>query len=292
MKTKFYFGAFAALALGFASCSSDEPINGPVDPAGPTTGESYMAVVIQNVGSNGRAALPGEDDFEDPAAGSTESSFTADNICFYFFTAAGQPFIMLNQGVNGTVSHTNMVKPTQIQTSNDDGVGQTIKGILVLGAPEKYLGNKPAKVFCVANPIVHKFEDFANITLNQIKQIAVTYDPDKNPFGKFVMTSSSYASSNAADAEEIFYTDVTDCIKTTATEAEDNPAKIFLERLAAKVRVKGLGTKVVREKGEGTTNPEAEFDITGIDGKVKLDVELAGWELVKNAKKLCCQKHQ
>ena len=197
-----------------------------------------MAVVIQNVGSNGRAALPGEDDFEDPAAGSTESSFTADNICFYFFTAAGQPFIMLNQGVNGTVSHTNMVKPTQIQTSNDDGVGQTIKGILVLGAPEKYLGNKPAKVFCVANPIVHKFEDFANITLNQIKQIAVTYDPDKNPFGKFVMTSSSY------------------------------------------------------EKGEGTTNPEAEFDITGIDGKVKLDVELAGWELVKNAKKLCCQKHQ
>ena len=250
-----------------------------------------MAVVIQNVGSNGRAALPGDDDFEDPAAGSTESSFDAENIRFYFFTEEGQPFIMLNQGVNGTVSHTNMVKPNKIEVSNDDGAGQTIKGILVLGAPEKYLGNKPAKVFCVANPIVHDFEDFANITLNQIKQIDVTYAPDKDPFGKFVMTSSSYASSNATDAEEIFYTDVTNCIKTTATEAENNPAKIFLERLAAKVRVKGLGTKVVREKGEGTTNPEAEFSITGIEGKVKLDVELAGWELVKNAKKTYAVKN-
>lgn len=291
MKTKFYFGAFAALALGFASCSSDEPINGPVDPDGPTVGESYMAVVIQNIGSNGKAAVPGDDDFEDPAVGSTESSFDAENIRFYFFTAEGQPFIMLNQGVNGTVSHTNMVKPNQIEVSNDDGVGQTIKGILVLGEPEKYLGNKPAKVFCVANPIVHNFEDFANITLNQIKQIDVTYAPDKDPFGKFVMTSSSYASSNATDAEEIFYTDVTDCIKTTAAEAENNPAKIFLERLAAKVRVKGLGTKVVREKGAGTTNPEAEFSITGIEGKVKLDVELAGWELVKNAKKTFAVKN-
>lgn len=135
MKTKFYFGAFAALALGFASCSSDEPINGPVDPDGPTVGESYMAVVIQNVGSNGRAALPGDDDFEDPAAGSTESSFDAENIRFYFFTEEGQPFIMLNQGVNGTVSHTNMVKPNKIEVSNDDGAGQTIKGILVLVAP-------------------------------------------------------------------------------------------------------------------------------------------------------------
>lgn len=144
MKTKFYFGAFAALALGFASCSSDEPINGPVDPDGPTVGESYMAVRITNIGSSGRA-LPGDNEFEGPAG--DESKIEVENIRFYFFTESGQPFLMVNNGVNGEVSNTNMVKPAEIRTENTNGKDDnTIEGLLVLGTPAAgYLGNEPKK---------------------------------------------------------------------------------------------------------------------------------------------------
>lgn len=281
MKTKFYFGAFAALALGFASCSSEEPINGPgTESGGFTTGDKYMAVVIQNIGSNGRA-LPGDDEFEGPATGSNEASFTADDIRFYFFTESGQPFLMVNNGVNGEVSNTNMVKPDELKTENTNGAVDNITGFLVLGTPTAgYLGNKPAKVFCIVNPIGRSFEYYAEKSLDALKTETVTYDIDKDAFSKFVMTNSTYAK----EGKEIFYTDVADCIKSDPEEAKANPARIYLERLAAKVRVKDLGTKVVREKGT-STNPVKEFTIHGIDGKVKLDVELVGWELINQAKK-------
>lgn len=280
MKTKFYFGAFAALALGFASCSSDDPINGPVDPDGPTVGDKYMAVVIQNIGSTGRA-LPGDTDFEGPANGSSESTFTADDIRFYFFTESGQPFLMVNNGVNGEVSNTNMVKPYELKTENTNGAEDNIEGYLVLGTPAAgYLGNEPAKVFCIVNPIGHDFEYYAEKSLDELKNEKVTYNIDKDAFSKFVMTNSTYEKGG----KEIYYTDVTGCIESDPTEAKKNPARIYLERLAAKVRVKDLGTKVVCEKGT-PTNPEKEFTIRGIDGKVKLDVELVGWELINQAKK-------
>lgn len=279
MKTKFYFGAFAALALGFASCSSDEPINGPVDPDGPTVGESYMAVRITNIGSSGRA-LPGDNEFEGPAG--DESKIEVDNIRFYFFTESGQPFLMVNNGVNGEVSNTNMVKPAEIRTENTNGKDDnTIEGLLVLGTPAAgYLGNEPAKMFCIVNPIGHDFEYYAEKSLEELKNEKVTYDIDKDAFSKFVMTNSTYAK----DGKEIYYTNVTGCMNTDPEEAKKNPVRIYLERLAAKVRVNGLGTKEVREKGTDT-NPVKKYSIHGIDGDVELDVELVGWELINQAKR-------
>lgn len=281
MKTKFYFGAFAALALGFASCSSDEPINGPVDPDGPTTGEKYMAVVISDVGSNGKASLPGDNEFENPAAGSNESSFKAENVRFYFFTADGQPFVMVQNGVNGTVSHTNMVAPTELKTSNDNGAGATIQGVLVLGTTTTpYVGDKPAKVFCVANPIQTKFEDFANRPLNDLKTIVARYDQEKNPQSTFCFSSSTYASGT----NEVFYTDVAGKIYDDPDKAKGDPAKIFLERLVAKVRVTGIETKPVKERTGDNTVAVKDFKINGVDGTTQLNVELVGWKLIKNSK--------
>lgn len=290
MKTKFYFGAFAALALGFASCSSDEPINGPVDPDGPTVGESYMAVRITNIGSSGRA-LPIEDDFEGPAD-DKESAFTKDDVRFYFFTADDRPFIMAQHGVNGTVSNTNMVAPHVLKPSDDpntSGNPSDIEGVLVLGEPDKYLGNKPAKVVCIINPHeeVHPFEYYANKTLGALRQEAATVP---NEFSKFTMTSSTYMS----NGKSVCYTDVTEHIETTADAARKNPAKIFVERLAAKVRVSGLDTYSVKKKtddGKPSTDA-AEFTIRGLsslDGytsdKTTLEMELVGWKLIKNANK-------
>lgn len=294
MKTKFYFGAFAALALGFASCSSDEPINGPVtDSDGPAVGESYMAIRITNVGSNGRA-LPTDNDFENPA-GEAESKFDKDNVRFYFFTADDKPFIMTQNGVNGTVSNTNMVAPVDITSPdgsfdpNTPGNPGDVTGVLVLGAPEKYIGNKPAKVVCIVNPHedVHPFEYYANKTLDALREITADVP---NEFTKFTMTSSTYA----VDGKSVCYTDVTDYIFTTADEAKNHPAKIFVERLAAKVRVKGLQAYTVKSKTEtgGTVSTkEAEFTIRGLSSlegyssdKTQLSMSLEGWMLIKNAK--------
>lgn len=278
MKTKFYFGALAALALGLTGCSSEEPAP---DQGGTTTGgERYMAVTIKTLGDT--KAVPGDNEFEQGVG--NENQITNENIRFYFFTASGAPFLMQQANVNGTVSNTNMVKPVQVSPNLTNGVQVSIEGVLVLGTPsgDGYQGETPAKVIAVANPKQAGFEDFANISISDFKNkysvlgAALIFDT-------FSMSSSTYMDNNN---KEVCWTDVTDCIKDTEEKAKANPAQIFLERLAAKVRVTGLGEYTVKKRNDDGTLADAEFLIRKQDGnavKTKLNVTLEGWRLINMA---------
>lgn len=280
MRTKYYFGAFAALALGLASCASDEPT---VDPGSPTGGERYMAVTIKTVGDATRA-LPGDTDFESGVG--NENSVTAENIRFYFFTDTDAPYVMSRVNVNGTVSNTNMLAPQTLNTNIDNTNGETksITGVLVLGTEaEGYKGNRPAKVVAVANRKSLNFEDLANIPLSQLQAKVSTIPTNDFDASSFTMTSSSYLDEAG---NVICYTDVTNNIKETAEAAKNEPAVIYLERLAAKVRVQGLGEYTAKKRNEGGQLEDAEFTIwTGPDTsvKTKLNVSLEGWQLINRA---------
>jgi len=275
---KYCFGALATLALGLTSCSSDEPGTGDGDNSN-TTGARYMAVTINTLGDT--RALPGEGDFE--VGVGDENKITTEGIRFYFFTAEGDPFLMQQANVNGTVTNTNMVKPTELVTNNTSGSASTIEGVLVLGTPSGpgYQGETPAKVIAVANPKVTTFESLANISISDFQGKTATLDDMS--FDKFSMTSSTYLDN---EKNVVCYTDVTGHIMTDETAAKKNPAQIYLERLAAKVRVTGLGTYNVKKREEDGTLTDAKFLVRKGEGaavETMLTVELTGWRLINRA---------
>lgn len=272
---KLFLGAIAALAsAAMVACSDDAP-KGPDTPV--EGGEQYMAVTIKNVGENSRA-LPEDDEFEEPVG--TEAEITTDNIRFYFFTESGNPFIMSLKGVNGEVSNVNMVKPAEIKQNNTPGQEGTINGVLVLGTSSTgYEGNIPYSVIAIVNPRGHNFEYYANKSLNEIRQEQITMP---ETFGDFVMTSSSYVSGGKV----IDYTVVKDKVKNTPDEAKQKPANIYLERLAAKIRVKGLTTYTAQTKAEDGTLSDTEYSIIGANGATqKIKVTLTGCKVINRAKK-------
>lgn len=284
--SKLFLGLAAALSMGFASCSDDAQVKTPDTPA--ESGTKYMSVVIKNVDDS--RALPADADFEGPAAGSNESTITKDNIRFYFFTDKGSPFIMSTVNVNGTVTKTNMVAPTAIsQINNTNGAAATFNGVLVLGLPDTenggYEGNTPAKVVAIVNPRhANGFDYYAQKTLNQLYQESVLLQ--NLEFTAFTMVSSSYVDKVNGVDTEIYWTDVTDNIKDTQAEAEAAPAQIFLERLAAKVRVRGLGDYTVKERNTGGNLVDKTFRIwenAAAPTETKLTVTLAGWKLLNRA---------
>lgn len=287
--SKLFLGLAAALSMGFASCSDDAQGNVPDNPA--EGGTKYMSVVIKNVDDS--RALPADTDFEGPA-GSQESAITKDNIRFYFFTDKGSPFIMSTVNVNGTVTKTNMVAPTaisQINNTNGAGAPATFNGVLVLGLPDTenggYEGNTPAKVVAIVNPRhanANGFDYYAQKTLNQLYQESIVLQ--NLDFTAFTMVSSSYVDKVNDVDTEIYWTDVTNNIKDTQAAAEAAPAQIFLERLAAKVRVKGLGDYTVKERNAAGNLVDKTFRIwekADAPTETKLTVTLDGWKLLNRA---------
>lgn len=275
MKTKFYFGALAALALGLTGCSSEEPAPGQ---GGATGGERYMAVTIKTLGDT--KASPADTDFE--VGTEKENEITADNIRFYFFTDGGAPFLMQQVNVNGEVSNTNMVKPTEINKQLTNGEVVSLQGVLVLGTPsgDGYQGATPSKVIAIANPKKATFESFSNKSMGEVQGMSSTLD--NLTFDTFSMSSSTYLDK---DGNVVCYTDVENHIKTSEKDAKDNPAQIFLERLAAKVRVSGLGDYTVKKKKEDGNLEDGQFVINSADGRTTttLTVSLLGWRLINMA---------
>lgn len=295
MKNSKILGIAAALSMGFAACSDDAQVNAPDNSQEGVT--KYMSVVIKNVGDNSRA-LPGDSDFEGPATGSNESDITKDNIRFYFFTDKGSPFIMSTVNVNGTVTKTNMVAPTAIsQINNTNGAAATFNGVLVLGLPDTenggYEGNTPAKVVAIVNPRhADGFNHYAQKTLDQLYSLDVKLQ--NLDFDQFTMVSSSYVDNVNGKDTEIYWTDVTGNIKDTQAEAETAPAQIFLERLAAKVRVKGLGEYVVQERnaaGELANKTFRIWENSVAPTETTLSVTLDGWKLLNRANHTYAIKH-
>lgn len=299
MKKLFFLPALAAMM--FSSCSSDEPtVDNPAD----QVGERYVAVTIKNVGSiGGRATTSTENGATFEEGIGNESSITAENLRFYFFTPDGRPFIMNSTGVNGTVSNTNMVKPAAINQSTTNGKVTDIEATLVLGTEAGgYKGNKPAYVFCVAN-LPAGTDGTVNWAKFANKRMSDIYDEFENApstltaDGSFVMTSSTYADNtfaptpNPFNGKVIFFSDLTGKIKSTPEDAKANPAEIYLERLAAKVRAHGLTTYIVQQKGTDNKPTPAKFTVKVLENgaivakdNVELKVELTGWRLRNTAK--------
>lgn len=270
MKTKFYLGAFAALALGlgFSSCSDkDEPMpEQNIEEQTPVGEPQYLSVRFK-AGAPGSRATETDTPTSIAPVGD-EATITKDNTRFYFFTADGAPYTMAVANVNGTVSYTNMVAPSEISET---------EGVLILGTPEHgYLGNDPAKVICVANASPEKFVALANKSIETLSSVTTDDRSWTREKPAFIMTSSTYVDEND---NEIFWTEIEKLFKS-ADEAKQHPLHIYIERQAVKIFVTGLQTYDVMTKNEDNSTSIGTFDLadaTGHSYKVNFKVELTGW---------------
>ncbi|MDE6324898.1 MAG: hypothetical protein K2M02_01875, partial [Duncaniella sp.] len=113
-------------------------------------------------------------------------------------------------------------------------------------------------------------------------------------FDQFTMVSSSYVDKVNGVDTEIYWTDVTGNIKDTQAAAEAAPAQIFLERLAAKVRVKGLDDYTFQERNAAGNLADKTFRIwekADAPTETTLSVTLDGWKLLNRATHTYAIKH-
>lgn len=262
--------------MSLASCSGDEPGGNTENQP---KGDKYVAVQIHNVGSNGSRAGITDDDFEGGIK--NENTITAQNTRFYFFDAAGDPIALSVAGVEGYVT-TNMVKPFEISSNPTNGEDCDITGVIILGHGEEdgYLGAAPTTMICAANLSDNDFNKLAGISLEEMKEKLSAVESGIVATDKFAMTSSTYADENG---DPIYWTDITNCLKDSYTEAVNNPAHVYIERLSAKVRVKGLKAYPAMEKKDDGSYEVASYKFynpaTGTTVDRKLFVELNGWQM-------------
>lgn len=282
MKTKFYFGLFAAAALTMTACSSEnEPNNSPAE-----EGSHYMSVKIRTAGLGGtRAAEEGNPAFE-PGVG-TESTVTAANIRFLFFDEGGNAFTMVQNGVNGTV-RTNMVTPTEITTTNGQGNNEAeITGTLVLGTGDGgYKGMTPTQVLVVANGDEKRLKAIENQNLETVLTRTATTPTAWPPKPGFLMTSSVYYAGN----NRVAAVNIANNIKTAKDAAEKAPAVLYIERAAAKVRATYAASFDVQSKAaDGTVSNPGSFTFFDVEnGEIvekttQFTAEINGWQLLNTA---------
>lgn len=274
--------AALAMAIGLWSCSSDEPANGGGD--NNISGTKYMAVRIQSVPDLGSRAVADDTKFE--VGEGNENTLTAENLRFYFFTTDGKPFFMTGSGVDGEVS-SNMVKPNNISSENTNGGTSTsVDATLVL---DGYEGNTPGYVVCVANLKDNAaYTNLSNKNLDAFNQtIDYIYNITSTSISSFVMTSSTYLGS---DSKVVNYTAI-DKLYDDVDEAKANPVNIFVERLAAKIRVHADGTStfnsaipVMKKNADGSLSKES-FKIKDLPEEKNLVAYIKGWVPFRTATK-------
>lgn len=280
-KSQILLGSLALLSMGLYSCSSEEPANNGNNTT--VDGDRYMAVRISTAGMGTRAE--GDPVYEDAVG--NEAQITAENVRFYFFTKDGDAFKMTGSNINADYEATsNMVKPSMITSNKEqDGNEAVLSGTLVLGKPEAgYLGTVPYQVLCVVNGT------FANYDNKSLTEVLAEIENAPSVWSSFVMTSSSYS-----DGTNVVYTStVADKIETTPEAAQENPVQIYIERLAAKVRVAGLKTWDVQALDEDGNVVDTKFTVFDKDGnptETSFKVTLTGWTLHHTATEAYGIKH-
>lgn len=302
MKTnKFFLGAFAFLTMGaLASCSNDEPAP---NSGGEQQGDRYMSIRIMNPAEvSGRALAdtkPGDEpntaDFEQPASGAEKK---IESIRFYFFADDTRPFILSQTKVNGTVEETNMVTPVSITPNIDNGGTVYTEGVLVLGKPAApYVGQMPKYVMCAINMTDDEYKKLANVRMNNIVTLTTVKNTDDNDhydWSTFKMSNSVYAQNMKYGEEQtpsmhkVMASLITDeNICKTVAEAKGNPVNIYVERIASKIRVRGLQTYQSHySDDEGNIVNEYEVvypsETEGgplVTKKMPLYVNLTGWQV-------------
>lgn len=214
-KSKFLYGALGLLALGLASCSSDEPVNNDV---AQNDEVRFLRVAIANAPAS-RAAT-----FQD----GIENENTVGSLYFKFYDVNGNAInaetVSLDDLTDGTVG-------------KDQNVGAIKESVVQISIPRNTA--YPAYVVCFINPVSW---DHANNNTGTMEDLRNLTREDFSDGTNFAMTNSVYFGTDPISgatnvkmsgapilASQLYTT------KEDAKKADAASVDIYVERYAAKV---------------------------------------------------------
>lgn len=264
MKIKFL--ALAMIAMLFTACKPDPQPEGG-EGSGTNNGNaenSYIAISIA-ADNMDRGFDDGSEIFEDGLA--DENAVKSVNV---FFFRNGNSFI-INEAIGK-----NFQEFVFNEETTEDNIEEISNSVLVIN---KHQGELPNQMVVVLNWTPNK----DTYTLAEL-QAALTNHINTID-GTFVMSNAVYKDA----AGDVYATPlaITD-FKETATEATDNPVQVYVERVAAKVRVKTTGDidddqdpandghtfKLLNAEGG-----EYKVKVEGVETPVPVYAQITGWEL-------------
>ena len=245
-------GMLACSAM--VACTNEDPIDNGSENKGK---ESYLAVNLKSAHTASRAA---DGTYED----GTDSENAASKVLFFFFDVNDKAYIVdATNNVNYLEKNISLSKEGD-EENDDVNVEEISDEILVINKSQSV---PPQKILAILNaPAALKAKSDLSDLTNKIDQ----YNTED---GNFVMSNSVYK--HAATGEVVVATELAaNNICSSAEDALDNPVDIYVERVAAKVRVTAA-------YGEGNTS--FATGVTTTDNKA-IYAKVQGWK-VTNIKK-------
>ncbi len=262
---------FLAIALlGLASCAKDDIANGNNPIHNGEIEESYIAINL-SASDITRATHGGIED------GTTEER-AVHHVDFFFFDGDGEAFpVNVNNG-DGTTSapgdKKNYLRAVGIEfgadENQDDDISDSSKAVLLL---KTYKGEYPSQIVAVLNWSPGTKESY---TLGEL-QLAVNTRETYDEKSYFIMSNAVYAQNGKA----VYATPLTlDNIQSTEEAAKNAPVTIYVERVAAKVKVTAKNSNV----NSNYANNVFDLNKTFTDGEESGAVyaQILGWDLYRD----------
>ncbi len=260
---KYLFLAIAA--LGFAACS-DSDLNGGKDPIHKgEIEESYIAINL-SASDITRADAPV---FED----GTEAERAVHHADFFFFDGEGNAFNVTGNpatGAGGGVNHLTAIGLSfskDSETTDDDDISDSSNAVLLL---QTYKGEYPSQIVAVLNWSPDPLKAYS---LSELKLAVANLVGSGNAENHFIMSNAVYAQGST----EVYAAPLTiDNIKNNETDAKDSPVTIYVERVAAKVKV----------NANASYDLDKEVDYVPLNGattvKGGVHAKIIGWDLYRD----------
>lgn len=275
MKTKLFLAAMAAVAV--IGCQKET--GAPVHEADGTA--SFMKVDLRAAGSLTKAAEPGTFEY------GSEVENKVSSVTFYFFDADGNKFVVQNAEnyMSGNVDTWTTKEGTQV-----DNV-EKISG-LVLVIKQHQSGAIPAKMVAVLNAPDKMKKSYNNLTAlsediltsvrngNDFIMSNSVYSDGTNVVNYTTITEDNLFDANVGVGEPGYNAPGTIIPESDPSYsfASTNPVKIYVERVAAKVRL--------------ANDPETLIPVKDDKGNVLKDskdtpvfVRIEGWDVTNNLAK-------
>lgn len=263
---KFKFLTLAVIAMLFTACKPQSESGSENSGTNNNDGEkSYISISLAS--SDGEKRGDGDNDggYEEG-----ETNERAVKTAYAFFFTDGQPFTNINSPKN----YQQIVDLTMEDEDQLDNVSDVSGSVLVING---HNGQLPNQLMVVLNWTPQE----NTYTIEQLrKSICVNHMNNIEGTDCFIMSNSVYQSV----AGDVYATplDITD-FYTTSSEALAQPVTVYVERVAAKVRVKTSG-----DTDAGTDNTKTIYQLKKdketpltINGE-NIFAEIIGWDLYKD----------
>ena len=240
---KFFMGVLGAFAL--TACSSEEPVNKGDTPNLGEGETRYMSVTIRNANMGTRAGGDQDKDGNDIY----EEGYTEENkvntLRFYFFKEDGSPAPVKFNGDSYYDCTSEQIKPGEPNVDMPN-VESILNAVIVINTnTNEGSRNDIKQMVAIANfddvksKLVNSTDKPNNLSISDLRGIIYNEGIGVSDTKGFLMTSSTFydASLTATEGNSIAVKIKDTDIKSTEELAKASPVDVYVERVAAKVRV-------------------------------------------------------